>query len=435
MEREGGAAEYQVAYVIGSGSHASGYLIQVHDHLFQSPICYYPRRRTYDMAPGYERASEPDFTRAVGEECLLCHSGRPQHLAGTKNQYKRPVFLEEGISCERCHGATEEHLRRPVPGSIVNPVKLEPAARDSICEQCHLTGVTQRILNPGKQFDDFHPGQRLEDVFTVYTRAGARAFKVISHSEQLALSACARKSDGKLWCGTCHDPHPQAVPTSPTYNAHCRTCHPGELAKSHPADTNCISCHMTRRPAQDGGHTVFTDHRITKRQEPDEPVSQAQDLKAWRDPAPSLQSRNLALAYVNAGISTHAPAEIGRGYSMLTEVQRVAPDDITVLNGIGRALLAGGQPLEALKAFEWVLRLLPDSATSEEDVGLAYLQSGEIEKAASHLERALQLDPLLLSAGTALQEVYRRQGHSEKSDALAERMRRAMLNLPNRSGQ
>ena len=31
--------------------------------------------------------------------------------------------------------------------------------------------------------------------------------KVVSHVEQLALSACARKSDGKLWCGTCHDPH------------------------------------------------------------------------------------------------------------------------------------------------------------------------------------------------------------------------------------
>jgi tetratricopeptide (TPR) repeat protein len=100
-----------------------------------------------------------------------------------------------------------------------------------------------------------------------------------------------------------------------------------------------------------------------------------------------------------------------------------------VLQGIGRALLTGGQPLEALKAFEWVLQLMPDSATSEEDAGVAFLQSGQIEKAASHLERALELDPLLLSAGTALQEVYRRQGNSEKADALADQMRRAMLNL------
>ena len=395
MERDGGAAEYQVAFVIGSGSHASGYLVQVGDHLFQAPICYYPSRRTYDMAPGYERASEP----------------------------------------ERCHGAPEEHLRRPVPGSIVNPAKLAPAARDSICEQCHLTGITQRILNPGREFDDFHPGQRLEDVFTVYTRTGARAFKVVSHSEQLALSACARASQGKLWCGTCHDPHPKKVATEGTYNTRCEMCHQRKLEKSHPADANCISCHMPRRHAQDGGHTVFTDHRITRQREPDEPTSPSADLKAWREPEPALQARNLALAYVNAGIFGHSPAEIVRGYQMLTEVQRSAPDDVAVLNGIGRALLTGREPLEALKAFELVLRLKPNRATSEEDVGLAYLGSGQTEKAASHLERALELDPLLLSAGTALGEVYRREGDSDKADALAERMRRAMLNLPKKSGQ
>jgi hypothetical protein len=430
MERFGGSAEYPVAYVIGSGSHASGYLIQVGNHLFQSPICYYTKRRAYDLAPGYERAPEPDFTRPVGEECVLCHSGRPLYVPGSANQYKPPVFLQQAISCERCHGPSEEHLKRPIPGSVVNPAKLAPAARDSVCEQCHLTGTTQRILNPGRDFADFHPGQQLEDVFTVYTRAGARAFKVISHAEQLALSACARNSQGRMWCGTCHDPHPLAAPTSQTYNAHCETCHREKLEKTHTAETNCISCHMARRPAQDGGHTVFTDHRIMRRPEPDEPVSPPGDLKAWREPAPALQARNLALAYLNAGVSGHSPAELVRGYRMLTEIQTAAPGDIEVLKGIGRALLLGKQPVEALKAFEWVLRLTPERAASEEDVGIACLESGQTEKGVTHLERALVLDPLLLSAGTALQSAYRKQGNDDKADALAERMRRAMLNLP-----
>ena len=434
MERAGEVSEYQVEYVIGSGSHAAGYLIRIADHLFQSPVCYYTNRRAYDLAPGFERISEPDFTRPVGEECVLCHSGRALHVPGTANQYTPPVFAEEAISCERCHGTAEAHLRRPVPGSIVNPAKLAPAARDSICEQCHLAGVT-RILNPGRNFGDFHPGQRLEEAFTVYTRAGARAFKVISHAEQLALSACARNSRGRLWCGTCHDPHPRAAPTSQTYSARCQTCHQGRLAKSHPADTNCVSCHMTRRRAQDGGHTVFTDHRITRRPEPDGPVPQPEDLVAWRDPEPALQARNLALAYVNAGISGRSPAQIVRGYRMLTEIERAAPNDVGVLKGIGRALLLGKEPVEALKAFERVLQSVPNSATSEEDVGTALLESGQVEKAASHLERALELDPLLLSAATALQEVYRRQGANEKAGALVDRMRRAMRNSPGKSGQ
>jgi hypothetical protein len=144
-------AEYRVAYVIGSGRHASGYLIQAGDHLFQSPVCYYTGRRSYDLAPGYERISDPDFTRPVGEQCLLCHSGGPLHIAGTLNRYRPPVFASESISCDRCHGSPEEHLRRPSPGSIVNPGRLPAAARDSVCEQCHLAGVA-RILNPGESF-------------------------------------------------------------------------------------------------------------------------------------------------------------------------------------------------------------------------------------------------------------------------------------------
>ena len=183
---------------------------------------------------------------------------------------------------------------------------------------------------------------------------------------------------------------------------------------------------MPRRQVQDGGHTVFTDHRIAKRPEPDEAGSQPEDLVAWRDPEPALQARNLALAYLNAGISSRSPAQIVRGYRMLTEVQKAAPSDLGVLKGIGRALLLGKEPLEALKAFERVLQLAPNSATSEEDVGIASLESGQVDKAASHLERALELDPLQLSAATALQAVYRRQGDIEKAAALGDRMRRMM---------
>jgi tetratricopeptide (TPR) repeat protein len=432
MERAGELSEYPVAYVIGSGSHAEGYLIQVGDHLFQSPICYYTNRRAYDLAPGFERIAEPDFTRPVGEECVLCHSGGPQYIRGTTNRYTRPPFTEEAISCERCHGSAVEHLKRPAPGSIVNPAKLAPAARDSICEQCHLAGVT-RILNPDKTFGDFRPGQPLEETFTVYIRAGAQAFKVISHAEQLALSACARNSQGKLWCGTCHDPHASTAQTPQTYSARCQTCHRGKLPQSHPAGNQCVSCHMSRRQAQDGGHTVFTDHRIRRRPQSDEPGSPLEDLVAWRDPGPALQTRNLALAYVNAGISGRSPAQIVRGYRMLTEVQKASSNDVGVLRAIGRALLLGREPLEALRAFERVLQLLPDNALSEEDVGVAYLESGQVDTAAAHLERALQLDPLQLSAATALQALYRKQGANQKAAALADRMRRAMQDPPARS--
>lgn len=428
-ELGGEAFNYPVSYAIGSGNHATGYLVAAGGYLFQSPVCYYTNRKEYGLAPGYERLPDPDFTRPVAEECVLCHSGRALHVAGTVNRYASPIFTEEAISCDRCHGPVEEHLRRPVPGSIVNPAKLPTAARDSVCEQCHLAGVT-RVPNPGKDLADFHPGMRLEDAFTVYIRssstAGGRPFKVISHAEQLAQSACARNSQGKLWCGSCHDPHPASPATSQTYAAVCRSCHAGQLLASHPPGDDCMSCHMPRRQAVDGGHTVFTDHRISRR--PGQPESDAPpgEIVAWRDPDPQFRERNLALAYVNTGIAARAPAQIVRGYRMLTDVERSAPDDLAVLKGIGRALLLGKQPREALRAFQRVLELTPDDAGAEEDTGVAYLESGDAESARSHLERSLQLDPLRLSAASALREVYRKQGRNEKAAALANPLETAL---------
>jgi len=114
--RPGETAEQHVAFAIGSGNHAVGYLVRIGDHLFQSPLCYYTQSGSWGMAPGYEFDPHPDFSRPVPLTCLLCHSGRPEALEGTLNSYRRRAFSSEGITCERCHGPTEEHLRRPVPG-------------------------------------------------------------------------------------------------------------------------------------------------------------------------------------------------------------------------------------------------------------------------------------------------------------------------------
>lgn len=167
LQSGGDVTNYRIDYVIGSGNHASGYLLDLGGHLFQSPVAYYTSRHAYDLAPGYEGLANPDFTRPVAEGCLFCHSGTALHIPGTSNQYRSPAFSAEAITCERCHGSAEKHLSDPRAGTIINPAKLESAARDSICEQCHLLGVG-RVLNPGKKFGDFRPGQPLEDVFTTY---------------------------------------------------------------------------------------------------------------------------------------------------------------------------------------------------------------------------------------------------------------------------
>ena len=431
LQSRGEATNYRIDYVIGSGNHASGYLLDLAGHLFQSPVAYYKSRHAYDLAPGYEGLPNPDFTRPIAEACLFCHSGTALHISGTSNQYRSPAFSAEAITCERCHGSAEKHLSDPRVGTIINPAKLEPAARDSVCEQCHLLGVG-RVLNPGKKFADFRPGERLEEVFSTYCNVSppgseAGKFKVISHVEQLARSTCARKSNGQLWCGTCHDPHNKPPEPVQFFRSKCLSCHMEKFPGSHPGkESNCISCHMPRRDAKDGGHTAFTDHRIQRRPEPEQALPGDTDIAAWREPAPDLQKRNLGIAYVNVGAERRSPPFVIRGYRMLTEVQGESSADSAVFTAIGTALLLGKQSTEAELAFERALQLEPDSVTGETNAASAYLQAGDRDRAVTHLERAVALDPLHLPADAPLIELYKQQGNTAKAAELSGKVSAAM---------
>lgn len=150
------------------------------------------------------------------------------------------------------------------------------------------------------------------------------------------------------------------------------------------------------------------------------------DLVPWREPPVSFAKRNLALAYVSAGLSRHSPPWIVRGYRMLTEIQTGFPDDIDVLNAFGTALLQGKQPQEAKFAFDRVIALNPMNASFQENAGRAELACGDIEAAEHHLEKALEIDPLLLFAAGVLEGIYQKQGDAAKQAAVAERVRGAL---------
>ncbi len=434
-ENGGDSSQYRVDYVVGSGIHASGYLVNLGGHLFQSPVAYYASRKGYDLAPGYENLPDPDFTRPVSEECVLCHSGTALHVAGTLNQYREPIFAAESITCERCHGPAEKHLADPRAGTIINPAKLAPAARDSVCEQCHLFGAA-RVTNPGKSFSDFLPGQTLEDTFTVYRNAvpagsSAGDFKVISHVEQLALSTCSRKSEGKLWCGTCHDPHDKPTQAVEYYRAKCLTCHIGNFPAAHPAkDSDCLSCHMPRRDAKDGGHTAFTDHRIQRRPEVQPELPKDVGIVAWREPLGDLQKRNIGIASVDVGIQRHSSALIVQGYRALAGVQRRYSNDSELFKWIGEALLLGKQTSDAKIAMERALQLDPDSALTEASAAAPYIQEGDTKSAIAHLERAVSMDPLNLTAASILTGLYQKEGKTAEAEALSSKIKAAMSASP-----
>lgn len=399
--------ERTMEWAVGSGHEGKSYLVRIGDGLFQSPLSWYSRRGAWDLSPGFARDQAFDFFRPVTNDCLFCHAGRAAPVPGTLNQYVRnDPIPEPAIGCARCHGNGAAHAQDGRRGNIVNPSKLPPRERDSVCEQCHLSGVA-RVPNPGRTFADFQPGMALEDVFSVYVLAGAQDFKVVSHSEQLALSKCAVASRTKLWCASCHDPHREPADAPRWYQAKCEGCH----ANARPHGDACTDCHMPKASAHDGSHTVFTDHRI---QRPGEPArtKAGRDLRPWREPAEPLRARGLGLAYVGTG-------EWEKGYALLRDVSQ----DAEVQAALGLLFLRSGRPSLAVNVLERAAKEQPKSSTRLLNLAAAWLAAGQPGRAKAEALRAIEMEPLLRDAYVLLAEIEPRRAGYWKGE-FAKRMRR-----------
>ncbi len=422
LTRSDETVKQTATFVVGSGNHAYGYLMQVGDYVFQSPLSYYTNKKLWDVAPGYENESHPDFARPVTFECLACHSGKPLPVADSINRYQKNVFAAYAISCDRCHGDVTEHLKSPVPGSIINPAKLTGAARSSVCEQCHLSGAV-RIPNPGKSIADFTPGHVLEDYFTVYVAADSAGqnIKVISHAEQLALSRCARESGGKLWCGSCHNPHDKPQPTEAAayFRNRCLKCHASTLDSKHSAEgRDCVSCHMQKQQARDGGHSAFTDHQITRVPGLQLHGVQPDTVAAWREPAAELRDRNLAIALVTVGLQNQTSAPVIRGYKMINQLAKDFPTDSAMYTTLGMVLIKGKEPEQALKSFRRAISVKPNYAPYYVNAATALMQMHQNEAAVKELEKANELDPLLQQPVAMLHQLYQDLGQTAKAQAI-----------------
>jgi Flp pilus assembly protein TadD len=174
---------------------------------------------------------------------------------------------------------------------------------------------------------------------------------------------------------------------------------------------------MPKREADDGGHTVFTDHRIQRT--PDhKPAGEPTGIVPWRDPPAELAKRNLGIALIEAGEETRSWPQVVSGYRTLVEVQHQFPDDCEMYMSIGDALSMGQQFSEAVFAFELAERCDPKSSTAEAGLGSAYAASGRNEAAELHLERALDLDPINLNAAEQLIGLYQKNGETTKAEGL-----------------
>jgi hypothetical protein len=366
-------------------------------YLYQLPIGYYASRRVWDMAPGYENDRVPDFSRPITAECLFCHASGVRIDSHTVNRVSDVTVLD-GISCDRCHGDPSDHLAHPQKANIVNPKTLPPTERDSICEQCHLAGEA-RFQQPGRDLYDFRPGQNLSMYLAVFVRpARPSEIRVNGHAEALASSRCRQLSGQRLWCGSCHTPHGRQV----DYREVCLGCHSSSSCPKLESDVarsigDCMACHMPKRRAFDGGHTVFTDHSISRRPaNPGAAKVAPASLESYYPVQPNsiASDRNLGIAWAQVAEEYRDARLFEKAWPFLRRAASAGfRRDPALYAKVGEALESASNTEEAKKAYQLSLDQDPDQVGTLLQLAALLDRTGERSKATVLRKRAAALLP------------------------------------------
>jgi len=423
---------HELEWIVGTGENGFGALLRRDGYLFQAPLSYYSKAAKWDLSPGYENGNL-SFNRIILPGCIYCHSGRPQPVAGFTGKYAAAPFMQTSVGCENCHGPGAEHVAAMGRGeespsgqdkTIVNPARLTEQLSDDICMSCHQTGDA-RVLQPGKTYQDFRPGEPLDRTVSVFeippTREHPPQDDHVEHYYSMSLSKCFRASrsqpaEKQMRCITCHDPHvePTAAEAPAYFNGKCMSCHTAASctaakeirAKTQPAD-NCIGCHMPKRDIRVISHSTATNHRIVTRLDepfPDEAFAQttaempdlihlnavgARDAKA----APAGNGINRLQAYDLLRITK--PRFNASWLTTLSELESANPENAIVQAGLGHRDLEARRLPEAVAHLQHSLRLDAMQPNVYADLSEAADLSGQVEDAIGYAKKAVELDPFV----------------------------------------
>ncbi len=389
--------EQELSYFVGSGQRGRTYLFQKDGFWFESPVNWYSKQRVWDMNPKSVDAKEMPFTLKVDAGCLHCHStGVQPSLAGAVNHFAGRPFLYPGITCQACHGDPAAHLASEGKAPILNPAKLSPSKRDSVCLQCHLEGETA-VNSPGRSLANFLPGEDLSNYVTHFVHAGELGpnGRATSQWEALLQSECKRKSGDRLTCTTCHDPHasPPAEQRVSYFRSRCLTCHgaPEFVSKHHPDNPDCAGCHMPREKTADVAHEQVTDHRIQRR--PGLALTPLSgDLTAVG--GGPVSGRDLGLAYFQFAL--HGDRQSGqRAMTLLQQYERrgAKEPDPDLHRALGFLYQLSGDGAAAMREYQGALRADPQDSVAAGDLAILEMHTGDTQSAVGRLRQVSEKDP------------------------------------------
>lgn len=245
--------------VIGSGTKGQSYLYWQNDSLYQLPASYYTPANAWMNSPGYSTRFI-EFHRPISARCMECHSTYMKQskndageLTGTFN--RNQVIL--GITCERCHGPSADHVafRQQNRGAkdgdpILRISTLSRSLQIDACAVCHAGLLKEK----GPAFR-FNTGDTLSRFFELPVRKDSTADVHGNQLQLLSASQCFIKSQS-ITCSTCHNVHTNERGNKALYSQKCQTCHESSIHDRDPdigpanlVSGNCIDCHMPEYPS------------------------------------------------------------------------------------------------------------------------------------------------------------------------------------------
>lgn len=249
LPRQTERSEVPLDLAIGSGKTGLSYMILGRDRSAVLAQSYFPADKKWHITPGQEKTATKQpggiYTAEQTKACLRCH------VVTSGLEPLKPERRFYGVGCESCHGAGSQHVARmqqsppPKDTGMRSLIGLGGKELNELCGRCHqTTDMTEKM-------DAAH--QKSTNRFQPYG---------------LSLSKCFLKSNNKLTCTTCHNPHEDAVVDAKHYDAVCVECHSGVTKEKRACPVNpkekCVACHMPSRATFPGTTipTSMADHFI-----------------------------------------------------------------------------------------------------------------------------------------------------------------------------
>ena len=446
--------EKQIDFVMGSGNHGRTHLhLTSRNTLEQLPLGWYAEKGGYwAMNPGYDRPDYPGSIRAIHYECMFCHNAYPKIPKGSEEPGAETRFLApipEGIDCQRCHGPGSGHVSAAgragatageIRGAIVNPARLSAERELEVCMQCHLETTSlllpHSVQRPGRGPFSYIPGRPLGEFRLSFDRAAGEneRFEVAHAAYRLRRSQCFQKSGGKLRCTTCHDPHdvPRGEAAAAHYNQVCQGCHAAAIARAaaartHPAGSGCVGCHMPKRRTDDAVHIVMTEHYIQRQN----PAGNALAEKPETHESPSGSYRGKVVPYYPATPAATAENVLDTAMAQVADqanlkegvgelaglIERYRPARVEYYVALAQAYRAAGDLERAIPAWQEAARRAPGSAIIAMQFGDALMAAGQVGKAEAVLRRAAAQAPSDAAAWALLGTVLRQEGKRVEAGA------------------